>query len=244
MSIITTAATLTWPPKASLPPALLQPSLFTLGSWDPVLHLYNLVSCVSFEDLPFPVSKAAVCHQLALPSLLGWTHGVDDTVVPWLFHTRVVWVVIAPDDHRSRCLDTHGYMLLQVFHNYFLSICSLSFLSGFFHRSEVDQFGEVTHLISPLTHRGVNSYLCFSQPQHPTCLPVSMTTHMFNLSTWRQRQADGGEFQVHRRYLKTNKQTPYHSNKQTKKPCHHVFLYFFLKVLMGLCFRFKFEIHF
>lgn len=60
-----------------------------------------------------------------------------------------------------RLLYTHGYMLLQVSHNYFFSACSLSFLSGFFHRSEVDQFGEVTHLIFPLTHHGVNSYLFF-----------------------------------------------------------------------------------
>lgn len=41
----------------------------------------------------------------------------------------------------------------------------------------------------------------------------------------------------------TNKPLITQTNKQ-KKPCHHVFLYFFLKVLMGLCFRFKFEIHF
>lgn len=81
------------------------------------------------------------------------------TGVHWSFHTQVVWVVIAPDYHRSGCLYTHGYMLLQVFHNCFLSICSLSFLSGFFHRSEVDQFGEVTHLIFLLTH--INSYLLF-----------------------------------------------------------------------------------
>lgn len=137
-------------------------------------------------------------------------------------------------------------MLLQVFHNYFHSVCSLSFLSGFFHRSEVDQFGEVTHLIFPLAHHGVNSYLFFlalaiqhnfqSAWRH-TCLISAFgdrdrQIEVISRSTWSKQRVLG-------KLATISKQT-----KTNKKPCHHVFLYFFLKVLMGSCFRYKSEIHF
>lgn len=123
----------------------------------------------------------------------------------WSFHTQVVWVVTAPDYHTSGCLYAHSCMLLQVFHNYFLSVCSLSFLGGFFHRSEVDQFGEVTHLIFPLTHHGVNSYLfflalaiqhIFQSARRHTCLISALgdrgrQVEVTSRSTWSKQRVLG-----------------------------------------------------